>query len=108
MQFYGVLRPFLQRSLTNPTPYILLLLCRFSNRNDDNAVYMQSDSAKYFSTLHRGVARGGPRNLADQLTLFKPWGVDYARLTTASSPGFKMLSTPLITPLMYFRILLIR
>ena len=39
----------------------------------------------------RGVARGGggggaepPRNLADQLTLFKPWGADYARHTTAS------------------------
>ena len=24
-----------------------------------------------------------PRNLADQLTLFKPWGADYARNTTA-------------------------
>jgi hypothetical protein len=23
-----------------------------------------------------------PRNLADQLTLFKPWGADYARNTT--------------------------
>ena len=30
-----------------------------------------------------------------QLTLFKPWGVDYARHSTASPPGFKMLSTPL-------------
>ena len=49
----------------------------------------------------RGVARGGggggraPRNLVDQLTLFKPWGVDYAHHTTARPPGFKMLSTPL-------------
>ena len=36
----------------------------------------------------RGVAREG----ADQLTLLEPWGEDYARHTTASSPGFKMLS----------------
>ena len=27
-----------------------------------------------------------PRNLADELTLFKPWGADYARYTTASPP----------------------
>ena len=41
------------------------------------------------ATLVRGVARGGPappQNLADQLTLFKPWGADYARHTTASPP----------------------
>ena len=50
----------------------------------------------------RGVAKGGdgvaraPRNLADQLTLLKPrGGADYARHTTASPPGCKMLSTPL-------------
>ena len=49
----------------------------------------------------RGVAKGGggvaraARNLADQLTLLKPWGADYARHTTASPPGCKMLSTPL-------------
>ena len=30
-----------------------------------------------------------------QLTLFKPWGADYARHSTASPPRFKMLSTPL-------------
>ena len=36
-----------------------------------------------------------PRNLADQLTLFKPRGADYAPHTTASPPGFKTLSTPL-------------
>ena len=56
-------------------------------------------------TLHRGVARGGPGgpqpppppNVADQLTLFKPWGTDYARHTTAIPPGFKMLSTPLLS-----------
>ena len=41
-----------------------------------------------------GVARAA-RNLADQLTLLKPWGADYARHTTASPPGCKMLSTPL-------------
>ena len=40
--------------------------------------------------IHRGVAREGagwaepPRNLSDQLTLFKPWGTDYARNITAS------------------------
>ena len=40
----------------------------------------------------RGVARGGaegalaPRNLADQLTLFKPGGADYNPHTTASPP----------------------
>ena len=37
--------------------------------------------------LNRGVARGGqepPRNLADQLTLFKPGGADYTPHTTAS------------------------
>ena len=50
----------------------------------------------------RGVARGGaegalaPRNLADQLTLFKPGGgADYTPHTTASPSGFKKLSTPL-------------
>ena len=36
-----------------------------------------------------------PRNMADQLTLFKPRGADYAPHTTASPPGFKKLSTPL-------------
>ena len=50
----------------------------------------------------RGVARGGPRgqspprNLADQLTLFEPGWADFAPHTTASPPGFKKLSTPLI------------
>ena len=34
--------------------------------------------------------------MVDQLTLFKPWGAYYARHTTASPPGFKMLSTPLL------------
>ena len=51
------------------------------------------------SLSNRGVARGGGqslRNLADQLTLFKPEGADYARHTTASPPGFKILSTPLL------------
>ena len=51
----------------------------------------------------RGVARGGqrdrapppPRNLADQLTLFKPGWACFAPHTTASLPGFKKLSTPL-------------
>jgi hypothetical protein len=44
----------------------------------------------------RGVAREGagwgaelPRNLADQLTRFKPGGVDNAPHITASPPGFK-------------------
>ena len=47
-------------------------------------------------TMFRGVARGGAGGArADQLTLFKPWGADYARHTTASPPGFKMLCTPL-------------
>ena len=48
--------------------------------------------------LNRGVARGeagGPRNLADQLTLFKPGWEDFAPHTTASPIGFKKLSTPL-------------
>ena len=48
---------------------------------------------KYFSnTNNRGVAVGGPRalrNLADQLTLFKPGGL------IMPPPGFKKLSTPL-------------
>ena len=54
---------------------------------------------------HRGVARWGrggglrgldpPRNLADQYTLFKPVGADYAPHTTASPPGLKKLSTSL-------------
>ena len=49
----------------------------------------------------RGVAREGargaraPRNLADQLTLFKPGGTYYAPHTPASPHGFKKLSTPL-------------
>ena len=50
-------------------------------------------------TVIRGL-EGGPeplRNLADQLTLFKPGGQIYAPHTTASPPGFKKLSTPLIT-----------
>ena len=37
-----------------------------------------------------------PRNLAGQLTLFKPGWADFAPHTTASPPGFKKLSTPLI------------
>ena len=50
--------------------------------------------------LIRGVARGGgqspPRNLRDQLTLFKPGWADCVPHTTASPlPGFKKLSTPL-------------
>ena len=40
---------------------------------------------------------GAPRNLADQLTLFKRGGADYAQHITASPPGFKKLSTPLET-----------
>ena len=42
-----------------------------------------------------------PLDLADQLTLFKPWGADYVRHTTASPPGFKMLSTPLGLHILY-------
>ena len=59
---------------------------------DSNAIY----------TSDKGVARGGargaraPPNLADQLTLFKPWGADYVHHNTASPPRFKMLYTPLI------------
>ena len=34
--------------------------------------------------------------LADQLTLFKPKGVDYVPHTTTSPIGFKKLSTPLL------------
>ena len=54
---------------------------------------------------YRGVARGGARGarpepphpeFGSQVTLFKPWGADYARHSTASPPGFKMLSTPLL------------
>ena len=44
-----------------------------------------------------------PRNLADQLTLFKPRGADNAPHTSASPPGFKKLSTPLIFFHPYFR-----
>ena len=43
--------------------------------------------------IYRGVARGGqsppPRNMADQLTLFKPRGADYAPHTTARHPRFQ-------------------
>ena len=52
----------------------------------------------HVSREFRGVARGGvwgAWNLADQLTLFKPRGADYVRHTTASPPGFKIISTPL-------------
>ena len=43
-----------------------------------------------------GGGREPPQNLADQLTLFKPGGADYAPHTTADPPsGFKKLSTPL-------------
>ena len=45
--------------------------------------------------VKKAIARRAPRNLADQLTLFKSRGADYARHTTASLPEFKMLSTPL-------------
>ena len=52
---------------------------------------------KTINTISRGEARGGGgRNLADQLTLFKPRGEDYALHTTASPP-FKKLATPLIS-----------
>ena len=53
----------------------------------------------------RGVATGGsgwvggqsppPSKVADQLTLLKPRGADYAPHTTASPSGLKKLSTPL-------------
>ena len=63
-----------------------------------NSLYFNSETWIYL----RGVARGGaegaraPRNLADQLTLFKPGWADFAPRTTASlPPGFKKLSTPL-------------
>ena len=49
--------------------------------------------SKVENPLHAEVQLDA-RNLADQLTLFKPWGGDYARHTTTSPPGFKMLSTP--------------
>ena len=60
------------------------------------------------STRHvlRGVARGGaggkgrgsepPWNLADQLTLFKPWGQIMPLTQLYAPPGFKKLSTPLV------------
>ena len=31
--------------------------------------------------------------LADQLTLFQPWGTDYAHLITTGTPGFSDLPT---------------
>ena len=37
------------------------------------------------------------QNWADELTLFKPRGADFARHTTTNPPpGFKILPTPLI------------
>ena len=44
------------------------------------------------------MVRGGEplQNLADQLTLFKPWRADYApRPHITASPGVKKLYTPL-------------
>ena len=34
--------------------------------------------------------------LADQLTLFQPWGTDYAHLITTGTPGFSDLPTALL------------
>ena len=33
--------------------------------------------------------------LTDQLTLFQPWGTDYAHLITTGTPGFSDLPTAL-------------
>ena len=51
--------------------------------------------------LFRGVARGGqggqsPREFDRSVNPIWTMGADYARHTTASPPGFKMLSTPLL------------
>ena len=45
----------------------------------------------------RAVVSGGkhPRNLGVLLTLFQPEGADYAHHITASTPGFKNLTTSL-------------
>ena len=49
--------------------------------------------------LLEGVGQGDRapplRNLEDQLTLFKPWGVDYAHHTTIQNPIYSLQSTPL-------------
>ena len=55
-------------------------------------------SLSYTEVWLEGGGALAPRNLADQLTLFKPGGADYTPHTTASPSGFKKLSTPL----MYF------
>ena len=53
-------------------------------------LYFDTNRIKLEAPLHR--------NLADQLTLFKPGGeggTDFAPHITASPPGFKKLSAPL-------------
>ena len=51
-----------------------------------------------FSIPIRGVARSrcSQRNLADQLNPIQTMWADYDPRTTASPPGFKKLSTPLL------------
>ena len=72
-------------------------------RGNQNPLPPGSYSPAHYATYVRVIARGGrgyrgpepPRTLADYLTLFKLWGANYARHTTPSPPGWKMLSTPL-------------
>ena len=40
--------------------------------------------------------------LADQLTLFQPWGTDYAHLITTGTPGFLDFPTALLTANHFF------
>ena len=53
----------------------------------------------YYTEVQLKGGPGGPespRNLENQLTLFKPRWADFSPHTAASSPGFKKLSTPLL------------
>ena len=74
------------------------MLCVIKKKNTIFKLLSSSIFLKYFSN-NNNVAVGGPRaprNLADQLTLFKPGGLIMPlTLLPPLTPGFKKLSTPL-------------
>ena len=75
-----------------------LFICKCILRINDGTVKASGRSGNPGGAgKYKGVARGGPGAPADQLTLFKPWGADYALHTFASPLGSKMLCTPLTT-----------
>ena len=65
----------------------------------EGTFYVQSRQAGYLPGPSSSLGVPGvpwhTQILADQLTLFQPWGTDYAHLITTGTPGFSDLPTAL-------------